>query len=392
MEEIVTEKDWNIEPMPEKHAEFILKRNISDANVPQQKETVFEIFGIENKELQVSNLFAYYFDYYRNGYIAREFLNAFLRIANKEPIEMEESYTVKREYFMKYEGYQNSIDILIIVGEEDNPKRVICIENKVNSKEGSFQTKRYYEAVEYFFKNSETRDYIYMTKNNSSVELTSDIFSHIRYRDISKVLLQGDFRNMKYAEDFCEYYVHREERIFSEIDKNDRLINKNNSEDFSLLIDYIVWKINASGGSKEYKDIIFQKDISAKSSNLFFNACLMPWFFELTAGGHTKRMRIHLEGYENAVFLHMEVAPYEQFSKLKERYGEDFFDEYVSLRDSLRNTMTFDKGRGYQSVKLSWNADLSIAKFEIEAESYKEYFDVIIGLIHEVDEKIRGIM
>lgn len=388
--------DWWSQPQYDFYNQWISEsyHNILNDNISLQKEmneTVFEIFGIENKELQVSNLFAYYFDYCRNGYRARDFLNEFLKLAGKDTIETYESYNVKREYFLKFKEYQNSIDILIIVGDEANPKRVICIENKVISKEGILQTKRYYEAVEHFFGGAGKRDYIYMTKNNSKVELSSDTFSHIRYRDIAKVLMQDAFHNMKYAEDFCEYYVQREERIFSEIEENDRLIEQNNSDDFSLLIDYLVWKINASDVSSKYKYVFFQKDVSAKSSKQFFKTYLESWFFELTAGGHTKSMSIHLEGYENSVVLHMEVAPYEQFSKLEERYGKEFFDEYVNLRDSLRRKMILADGCGYHSVKLSWHADLSIAKFEIEADSYMKYLEAIIRLIYAVDEKISKV-
>ena len=354
------------------------------------KETVFEILGIENKELQVSNLFAYYFDENKNGDIARDFLNSFLRLVNKDSIERYERYVVKREYPLKHNGYNNSIDILIIVGEMDNPKRVICIENKITSKEGSKQTRRYYEAVEYFFGKCDKKDYIYLTKNNSSVELSSKMFSHIRYRDVAELLMQDKFSHMRFAEDFCEYYVFREERIFAEIEKNDKIFDKNNSEDFSMLLDYIVWKINASKESVEYKNIFCQKDISARSSQQFFQAYNMSWFFELTVGNCVKSISIHLEGYKNSVALHMEIAPYEQFSKIRERYGEEFFISYVNLRDLLRSKMVFADTSGYHCEKLSWNADLSIAKFSIEADTYKKYFDTIIKLIHEVDYKIRN--
>lgn len=383
--------DWWTQPEYDFYNQWISEtvKNISQITDEEEpKETVFEIFGIENKELQVSNLLAYYFNLERNIGVARRFLNEFLQLANLEAIEESEQYVVKREYPLKHKGYHNSIDILIIVGEEARPKRVICIENKITSKEGPEQTRRYYDAVESHFQNCESRDYIYLTKNNSSVALSSERFSHVRYREVAKILSQEKFYDMRYAEDFCEYYVLREEREFAEIEKNDKLFDKNDVDDFSRLIDYIVWKINASEGSNEYRNIFCQKDISAKSSHQFFQIYDMSWFFDLTEGDCTRPISIHLEGYENSIVLHMEIAPYVQFSKISERYGERFFNSYVNLRDSLRSKMVFADGDGYHSVKLSWNADLTIAKFEITADTYKKYFDTVIRLIAEVDQKI----
>ena len=163
--------------------------------------------------------------------------------------------------------------------------------------------------------------------------LSSDVFRHVRYHEVAELLLQDEFYDMRYAEDFCEYYVLREERLYAEI--------------------YI-----------------------------------MSWFFNLTEGACTKPISIHLEAYENSISLHMEIAPYEPFSGIKERYGEQFFNSYVDLRDALRSKMVFADGKGYYSAKLNGNANLSIAKFRIEANTYKEYFDAVLGLIAEVDRKM----
>lgn len=92
--------------------------------------------------------------------------------------------------------------------------------------------------------------------------------------------------------------------------------------------------------------------------------------------------------YQLTISLHMEIAPYEPFSGIKERYGEQFFNSYVNLRDTLRRKMVFADGKGYHSTNLNWNANLSIAKSGIEANTYMEYFDAVLGLIAEVDRKM----
>lgn len=58
-----------------------------------------------------------------------------------------------------------------------------------------------------------------------------------------------------------------------------------------------------------------------------------------------------------------------------------------SIGYTLRSKMVFADGKGYYSTKLTWNAKLTIARFRIKANTYKEYFDAVLGLIAEVDRK-----
>ena len=100
------------------------------------------------------------------------------------------------------------------------------------------------------------------------------MFRHVRYHEVAELLLQDEFYDMRYAEDFCEYYVLREERLYAEIEENDKLIDKNNSEDFSKLLDYITWKINVSKESKKYRNIFCQKDVSANGFFTYGNCTI----------------------------------------------------------------------------------------------------------------------
>lgn len=412
MERVVLQTDWDIKPMPERHEEFILKRNISMEELEILKR------GHIPKRME-DKWFWYYQDgilyAHRSwtGYCVYMIKIDFERCEHRVIVNRDDSqYTEKSIEVDKvklnelldwwsqpqYDFYNqwisetcNNLTNTTVSPQEKTKETVfeiLGIENKIKSQEGPQQTRRYYEAVEYFFREGSKKDFIYMTKNNSSVALSSQRFTHIRYRDVAELLMQDEFCDMRYAEDFCEYYVFREERIFAEIEKNDKLIDKNDSENCAMVLDYIVWKINVSKESYKYRNIFCQKDVSAKSARQFFKAYVMSWFFELTVGDCVKPISIHLEGNENSVALHMEIAPYEQFSKIRERYGEQFFISYINLRDSLRSKLVFTDTSSYHCEKLSWNADLSIAKFKIEANTYKNYFDAIIRLIREVDHKI----
>ncbi|MBQ5711227.1 MAG: PD-(D/E)XK nuclease family protein [Oscillospiraceae bacterium] len=198
--------NWFVEEDYDYYNEW-LSETVNMFNV-EKIETVFEILGIENKELPISNLLAWYFE-------DREFLNKVLKLADIREISKEESYEVRREYHIVHNGQKMCMDILIRIGDVDKPSRVICIENKINSEEGNMQTKNYYDTLEEIFRESKERDYIYLTKNNSSVNISSGHFIHIKYRDVGEILREEKFREYRYAADFCEYYIDREEREFS---------------------------------------------------------------------------------------------------------------------------------------------------------------------------------
>lgn len=65
-------------------------------------ETVFEIMGIENKEVKVSNLFAYFIK--QPGH---KFLNLLCELAEISPVELSCPITVKREFYFQLDGYDN---------------------------------------------------------------------------------------------------------------------------------------------------------------------------------------------------------------------------------------------------------------------------------------------
>lgn len=79
--------------------------------------TAFQLLGIENKELPISNLLSYYLDPIRNHKYGFYFLNEFCKIAGINGVTIEDKIVVQREAYFTYDGDNNYIDILISVGE-----------------------------------------------------------------------------------------------------------------------------------------------------------------------------------------------------------------------------------------------------------------------------------
>ena len=84
------------------------------------KDNVFEILGIQNKELPVSNLLSYYFDY-QDKEIAIKFLSKFCEEVGIDKVDTTKKVYVDREYPIKVNGRNNFIDILIRISDEEKP-------------------------------------------------------------------------------------------------------------------------------------------------------------------------------------------------------------------------------------------------------------------------------
>ena len=374
-------------------------------------ETVFEILGIENKELQVSNLLAYYFNPERNIGYAIEFLNEFCNICGLNTVACDAQVKVETEKQIEdtLDGkiYKNRIDIFIEIVEVTGKKRVICIENKIYSEEGYRQTERYVKAIKTKCIGYDEYDFVYVTKNNSYVDLTSGEFKHIRYSEIAAVLEKTNFVNMPFVNDFCEYYVLREERCFADIEKNDKnfsnfIVAKKQSlnitdDDFNRLIDYVVWKVNNYRNNKNFSKIFCKNGKSAQSPDCFYQISHQEWetvinkkFINLTA--HVDRgYTLHVEGKKNAVFLHFELYPYLPVSQIEKQYGKKFYEEYQEKQNVIKNLLNNIDVNRVVMKNIPGNASLTVGKWEINASSFKEYFDVLMNLINAILEKVKTL-
>ncbi len=376
-------------------------------------ETVFEILGIENKELQVSNLLAYYFDPKRNLQYATIFLKEFCEACGLDKITDDIVIeAVNREKPIKdnFDGrdYQNYIDIFIQFKEGSQKKRILCIENKIYSEEGYKQTERYVKAIKSQYVGYDDYDFIYLTKNNSYVDLSSSAFKHMRYSDLATILSKSPFFRMPFAKDFCEYYVEREEKEFYNIEKSNRLFGDKKSlahddkeKEFNHLISYLVWKINNTRNNKKYEKIFCKNGKSDKSADCFYQISHQEWedvlnkkFIRIKPLQNERDARsytMHIEGKQNAVFLHFELHPYLPFSKIEAKYGKAFLEDYLKAKSKIEKLVSNININGIETQNIPGNASLTVGKWKINAVSYKGYLESLMQLIDEVLIKMKTI-
>ena len=341
------------------------------------KNNAFEILGIGNKELPVSNLLAYYFNP-ENG-MGLEFLNRFCNVVGIPEVAKGKTISVEREHYILFEGKKNSIDILILVGKPNNPDRIICIENKVYSHEGTEQTKRYVAALNLEYPTCTDRQYIYLSKDNSSVDLSSHSFIHVRYYELESLFEVDRFRELPLIEDFYDYYVARDRRRFESPEENRLPVNR---ENYNELIDYIVYRLNriAENGKHPY---YCAKGKSVNSSDLFYQVSKHNWNFDYDKIALT----FHLESSNGAIALHFETNPYVPFKKLGDERST-----IETLREVFRTHFKELKMDEIENLRLSANADLSVAKFRILGSTFGEYVNSLQKLISRVDKEISKML
>ena len=325
--------------------------------------------GIENIEVKVSNLFAYYIE---NNI---EFLNVICDLAKIDRIDSNSHYVVKREYYFTLKGYKNNyIDILVRIGkDENNPDRVICIENKIYASEGYKQTERYQKGIDALFPKAK-RDYVFITKNNGIVNLTSMRFRHIRYMDlIEKIHESQSVKSLEYIDDFCEYYYEKEHRHYLEIEGNNSVLN---SKSF---IDYFDWKANHD---TLYNDLFVCKGVSAKNTKTsYLQVSKQSWLIRST--GIADEMSIHLEGNNKSITIHFETYPYIPYSKI----SKDKIGLYQKVRDYLRDKMKDINISGVETYSQDERSKLTLVKFKIKEDTtnLRKVVDKWIDIVNKVD-------
>lgn len=337
----------------------------------------FAILGIQDKELPISNLLAYYFRP-ENG-MGIYFINKFCSVVGISGISQDKTITVEREYFIQHGKKGNSIDILILVGDTANPERIICIENKVYSHEGHEQTKRYVAALNKEFPNCIEREYIYLTKDNSAVDLSSHSFIHVKYYQLESLFSDHFIQKFPLVKDFYDYYVDSDRRKFDNLTEDAKTVK---DDTYNELIDYIVYKMNRieENGTCPYS---CSCDKSAKSADLFYQVSKHSWNFEY----NDMEFTFHLESSKDSLALHFEKNPYVPFSKL----GKDK-DIIVRIRNKARELLKQATILEVENLRLRTNAELTVAKYRIKGNTFAEYINDLRKLIIMVDKEILKII
>lgn len=155
---------------------------------------IFRVLRAGRNELRHSNMLAWLFDPEETHGLDDRFLRRYLMIVLRRargdyapeswvsPVAIDvleiDRIEVHREF--------DSIDVLFEIHRKRGAPWVVCIENKVDSKQGTGQLESYHRRVEARFEEAERRLYIFLTRNDETPQLSE--FMESSYADVHDVL------------------------------------------------------------------------------------------------------------------------------------------------------------------------------------------------------------
>lgn len=165
----------------------ILESNLAQFNI-------FRVLRAGRNELRHSNMLAWLFDPSENHGLDDSFLRRYLmRVLRRargtsppsgwvSPVAVDvldiERVEVHREF--------DNIDVLFEIHRKRGAPWVVCIENKVDSKQGEDQLDRYRRRVDTRFEDAERRLYIFLTRNEEVPDVNE--YMESSYADVYAVL------------------------------------------------------------------------------------------------------------------------------------------------------------------------------------------------------------
>ena len=203
---------------------------------------IFQILRITRNEIRHSNFLSWLLDPSQSHKLGDIFLKRFLRevfssdkFGEIDQVDVEgmdlTSVEIQREW--------KNIDVLIKL---DNV--VVCVENKVLSKEHSNQLKRYKDIIEHQFPNHR-QTFVYLTPEGDSSESESETYEPISYEFIVNTLeriisvygesLNGQVKN--YIKDYITI-IKRELMGTDKLTELSKKIYQNHKELFDFIIDH----------------------------------------------------------------------------------------------------------------------------------------------------------
>jgi hypothetical protein len=192
---------------------------------------IFEILNVAKKETAHSNFLAWLLDPKGPHSFGGEIIKGFVREAiqknqNKEEIRKRldiktvenwdyMSFKVDKEIYLDKDNRNNRIDILL---HSEKTKTVICIENKIDSKEHKNQTKRYREDIERerVYKDYSNKLYVFLSPEGDEA-YDKDFWAALSYRSVveivkKQILGKSPNENEKKARLFVEDYIRGVEK------------------------------------------------------------------------------------------------------------------------------------------------------------------------------------
>ena len=174
-----------INDLKNKYDILLKDENFDKLDLGLKNPNIFQILRITNNEIRHSNFLAWLLNPNESHKLGDAFLKRFLRqVFSSDKFDKLEQADVEGLDLSKVEIRREwkNIDILIML-----ENIVICIENKVLSKEHSNQLKRYKEIVDENFSDYE-RSFVYLTPEGENSENDDDTYEPISYEFIVETL------------------------------------------------------------------------------------------------------------------------------------------------------------------------------------------------------------
>ena len=225
------------------HYDRLLKdEDFDQLDLGLKNPNIFQILRIAKNEIRHSNFLSWLLDPSQSHKLGDIFLKRFLRevfssdkFGDIDQVDVEgmdlTSVEIQREW--------KNIDVLIKL---DNV--VVCVENKVLSKEHSNQLKRYKDIIEHQFPNHH-QTFVYLTPEGESSETESETYEPISYEFIVNTLeriisVYGESLNEQvknYIKDYITI-IKRELMGTDKLTELSRKIYQNHKELFDFIIDH----------------------------------------------------------------------------------------------------------------------------------------------------------
>ena len=376
------------------HYDKLLKdEDFDKLDLGLKNPNIFQILRISKNEIRHSNFLSWLLDPNESHKLGDIFLKRFLRevfssdkFGNIDQVDVEgmdlTKVTIQREW--------KNIDILIVLENV-----VVCIENKVLSKEHSNQLMRYREIIESNYPNHK-QTFVFLTPEGDTSESESETYEPISYEFIVNSLeriisVYGESLNQQvknYIKDYITI-IKRELMGTDKLTKLSKKIYQNHKELFDFIIEHKPELVDDL--SKIMKEELSKRGWILGSENKYYVRFLTPEIQDLiyynnqTKNGWNKR--------ESFLF---EVVLYPPSNKLNFKtvlspsdpnYNTNRVEEMLLEIDGFRSS----KGKKWfvnidKKEKFIYEEIPSMTDKEMKSE-VNQFFDKITPIIKLVENK-----
>ena len=341
-------------------------RELQSCKKANDNPTLPEIFGVQYREVHITQWLGYLFNPTYNGLVP---INALLETVGVEAIKSSEKYEIYTEYM-----FDSGRIIDILIGTD---KYLIGIENKILSDEQYKQTYDYFNSLE-IMKNNREIICIYLYPEINKVGKISGGFKKVTYTSFIKALecnrknfLQSDKQCM-ILDEFIRYVKEILMTKFQSLTKCAKIYAKYSNDFYEAEKELVAFKnfvIKQLKNKAEEKKMKFKSDKDYCQINYVIKKKSFNFHFEIQI-----RDEILSESESIILFVHLE-----KYQSTKELFQEEiaFFNEEAKKR----NLPTSENWR----IESNTCTILSI-QFPVNFKSEKEADTMLQDVINKIEE------